>query len=132
MSDTTTRGIRVHVTPRYVPEQSNPTHSHYLFAYHIVIENRGETTVQLLSRHWIITDGEGRVEEVRGPGVIGEQPTLAPGERFDYTSGCPLPTPVGTMHGSYTMRVIGDRAGGEETFEAEILPFRLATPRSLN
>lgn len=128
MSDTITRGIRIVVVPRYVPEQSNPTHNHYLFAYQILIENRSRDTVRLESRHWVITDGEGRVEEVRGAGVVGEQPVLAPNESFEYTSGCPLPTPVGTMHGSYTMRVIGSG----ETFEAQILPFRLATPRILN
>jgi ApaG protein len=128
MSDTTTRGVRIVVSPRYVPEQSNPTHSHFLFAYHVLIENLGEETVQLEARHWIITDGEGRVDEVRGPGVVGEQPLLPPGEHFEYTSGCPLPTPVGTMHGSYRMRVIDSG----ETFEAEIRPFRLATPRILN
>jgi ApaG protein len=132
MSDTTTRGVRIVVSPRYVPEQSNPTHSHFLFAYHVIIENRGERTVQLLSRHWIITDGENRVEEVRGEGVVGEQPTLAPGERFEYTSGCPLATPIGTMHGSYTMRDVHDDIHGGETFEADILPFRLAVPRILN
>jgi ApaG protein len=84
--------------------------------------------VQLVSRHWVITDGEGKSEEVRGPGVVGYQPTLKPGEQFQYTSGCPLPTPVGTMHGSYQM-VVPDT---EESFDAYIEPFRLAVPRLLN
>jgi ApaG protein len=128
MTDTITRGVRVIVQPRYVPEQSEPSKSHYLFAYHVTIRNEGETTVQLLSRHWIITDGEGKSEEVRGPGVVGHQPTLKPGEKFEYTSGCPLNTPVGTMHGSYQMVV----AGADEAFDAYIEPFRLAVPRLLN
>ncbi|HET7797914.1 Co2+/Mg2+ efflux protein ApaG [Nevskia sp.] len=127
MSNTLTRGVRVQVQPRYVAEQSEPTRSHFLFAYQVTIRNEGDETVQLLSRHWIITDGEGKAEEVRGPGVIGQQPTLAPGESFQYTSGCPLPTPVGTMHGSYQM-VTADG----ENFDAVIEPFRLAVPRVLN
>ncbi|GAC1629348.1 MAG: Co2+/Mg2+ efflux protein ApaG [Nevskia sp.] len=128
MTDTLTRSVRILVQPRYVPEQSEPSKSHYLFAYHVTIRNEGETTVQLLSRHWIITDGEGKSEEVRGPGVVGYQPTLKPGEQFQYTSGCPLGTPVGTMHGSYQMVDIDS----EENFDAYIEPFRLAVPRVLN
>lgn len=127
MTDTVTRGVRITVAPRYVPEQSEPEKSHYLFAYHVTIRNDGDETVQLMSRHWIITDGEGKVEEVRGPGVVGYQPTLKPGEQFQYTSGCPLSTPVGTMHGSYQMVT----EAGEE-FDAQIEPFRLAVPRALN
>jgi len=127
MSDTTTRKLRIIVQPRYVAEQSDPASGQYLFAYHITIRNEGSETVQLLTRHWIITDGEGRAEEVRGPGVVGYQPVLQPGEQFQYTSGCPLPTPVGTMHGSYGMTT----AGGEH-FDAHIAPFRLAIPRVLN
>jgi ApaG protein len=127
VTDTVTRGVRITVAPRYVPEQSEPTKSHYLFAYHVTIRNDGDETVQLMSRHWIITDGEGKVEEVRGPGVVGYQPTLKPGEQFQYTSGCPLTTPVGTMHGSYQMVT----EAGEE-FDAQIEPFRLAVPRALN
>ena len=128
MSDTTTRGVRVQVRPRFVPEQSDPDNSQWLFAYHITIRNDGEKTVQLISRHWVITNGEGKVEEVRGPGVVGYQPVLRPGEEFEYTSGCPLTTPVGTMHGEFNM-VVQDSG---EKFDARIEPFRLAVPRVLN
>ena len=128
MSDTVTRGIRIIVQPRFVPEQSEPERGQYLFAYHITIRNEGSETVQLLARHWIITDGEGKVEDVRGPGVVGYQPVLKPGEDFQYTSGCPLPTPIGTMHGEFHMVV---QASGE-AFDARISPFRLAVPRVLN
>lgn len=128
MSDTLTRGVRIRVQPRYVPEQSEPAEGQYLFAYHITIRNEGEQTVQLLSRHWVITDGEGKTDEVRGPGVVGYQPILKPGEEFQYTSGCPLPTPVGTMHGEFNM-VVQDSG---EAFDARIAPFRLAVPRALN
>jgi ApaG protein len=127
MSNTTTRGVRIIVQPRFVPEQSDPAGGQYLFAYHITIRNEGKVQVQLLSRHWIITNGEGRVEEVRGPGVVGYQPTLRPGEEFQYTSGCPLDTPVGTMHGSFQMVT---ESG--DSFDARIEPFRLAVPRVLN
>ena len=127
MGDTTTRGVRVIVDPRYLPEQSDPGEGRYLFAYHVVIRNEGNTPVQLLSCHWIITNGEGKVEEVRGPGVVGYQPKLEPGQAFEYTSGCPLDTPVGTMHGSFQMTV----DNGDE-FDAQIDPFRLAVPGSLN
>jgi ApaG protein len=127
MSDTTTRGVRISVQPRFVPEQSDPSNRSWLFAYHITIRNEGEVTVQLRSRHWVITNGEGESEEVRGPGVVGYQPTLKPGEQFQYTSGCPLTTPVGTMHGSFQM----ETAAGE-TFDAVIEPFRLAVPNLLN
>ncbi|MGH8540697.1 MAG: Co2+/Mg2+ efflux protein ApaG [Stenotrophobium sp.] len=127
MSNTLTRGVRIIVRPQYVPEQSEPEQGQYLFAYHITIRNEGAETVQLISRHWVITDGEGKVEEVRGPGVVGYQPVLKPGEEFQYTSGCPLGTPVGTMHGEFNMV----SAGGEK-FDAYIEPFRLAVPRSLN
>lgn len=129
MSDTVTRGIRIVVKPRYVAEQSEPAKQQYLFAYHITIRNEGEETVQLLSRHWIITNGEGLTEEVRGPGVVGYQPVLKPGEEFQYTSGCPLTTPVGTMEGEFTMQV--QEEGGMQ-FEARIAPFTLAMPRALN
>lgn len=128
MSDTVTRGIRIVVQPRFVAEQSDPDRSQYLFAYHITIRNEGEQTVQLMSRHWVITDGEGHVEDVRGPGVVGYQPVLAPGEEFQYTSGCPLTTPVGTMHGEFNMVVPDTR----ESFDARISPFRLAVPTALN
>jgi ApaG protein len=128
MSDTLTHGVRIIVRPRFVPEQSEPASGKWLFAYHITIRNEGEQTVQLISRHWVITDGEGRVEEVRGPGVVGYQPVLKPGEEFQYTSGCPLTTPVGTMHGEFNM-VCPDRG---DKFDARIDPFRLAVPTALN
>lgn len=128
MSNTITRGVRVIVTPEYLPEQSLPDADRWLFAYHVVLRNEGRETVQLLNRHWVITNGEGEVDEVRGAGVIGQQPELEPGAEFHYTSGCPLDTPVGTMHGEYEMRLV---ATGE-TFEAHIAPFRLAVPAALN
>jgi len=127
MSDTTARGVRVEVRSAYLPERSSPGDSQYLFAYRIRITNAGEETVQLLSRHWIITDGDGRTEHVRGPGVVGEQPVLEPGGSFEYTSFCPLPTPIGSMHGTYQMVTAGGSA-----FEAEIAPFSLAVPTALN
>jgi ApaG protein len=127
VSNTVTRGIRIIVQPRFVPEQSEPAESQYLFAYHITIRNEGAETVQLLTRHWVITSGEGKVEEVRGPGVVGYQPVLKPGEEFQYTSGCPLNTPVGTMHGSFQMVTQGG-----DGFDATIDAFRLAVPSALN
>lgn len=127
MSDTLTRGVRVVVVPRYLPEQSSPVEHRYLFAYQVRIHNESAVTVQLLNRHWIITNGEGKEEEVRGPGVVGYQPKLSPGQSFEYTSGCPLDTPVGTMHGSYEMAL-----DDGETFDAVIAPFRLAVPGVLN
>lgn len=127
MSNTLTRGVRIAVQPHFVPEQSDPVAGRYLFAYHVTIRNEGSQPVKLLWRHWVITDGEGKVEQVRGPGVVGEQPHLQPGESFEYTSACPLSTPVGTMHGSF--RMITD-AG--EAFDAAIAPFRLAMPRVVN
>lgn len=127
MSETVTRGVRVTVKPEYLPHQSDPRGGLWMFAYHIRIRNEGPDPVQLMSRHWYITDSTGRVEEVRGPGVVGEQPLLRSGEHFDYTSGCPLPTPMGTMHGAYQM--VGQ---GGERFDAAIAPFTLAEPLSLN
>jgi len=127
MSDTTTNGIRVQVEARYLPEQSSPRDNQYLFAYRIKISNEGGETAQLISRHWIITDADGHVEQVQGPGVVGEQPVLGPGGSFEYTSFCPLRTSVGTMHGTYQMV----RANGDE-FDAVISPFTLATPNALN
>ena len=127
MSDAITRGVRVEVRPDYLPHQSDPRSGHWMFAYHVRISNQGTETVQLVGRHWVITDASGGVEEVRGPGVIGEQPVLKPGQQFDYTSGCPLPTPMGTMHGSYQMLT---QKG--ERFDAEIAPFTLAEPYTLN
>ncbi|HUK12971.1 MAG TPA: Co2+/Mg2+ efflux protein ApaG [Thermoanaerobaculaceae bacterium] len=127
MSDTTTRGIRVQVQPSYIAERSSPAEGSYFFAYRIRISNRGDQTVQLLRRHWIITDGHGRVEEVEGPGVVGETPVLAPGASFEYTSFCPLPTPFGTMQGTYRMK----SAAGDE-FDAEIGQFSLVAPQAVN
>jgi ApaG protein len=98
-----TQGIDVEVTPEYVADQSDPAASQYIFAYHITITNRGQTEVQLQHRHWIITDGKGEVREVKGPGVVGEQPKLKPGEAHRYSSYCPLPTPTGNMRGSFQM-----------------------------
>ncbi len=128
MSDTTTRGVRVEVTSEYLPERSAPGESSYFFSYHVRIANQGEETVQLLSRVWIITDSEGDVKRVEGPGVVGETPVLAPGEEFRYTSYCPLRTTVGTMQGTYRMTVL---PSGEE-FDAEIAPFTLAVPHAVN
>jgi ApaG protein len=127
MSTAVTQGIRVSVESQYVPEQSLPRKNHYVFAYRVTIANEGAETVQLRTRHWVITDGEGDTQEVRGDGVVGEQPILRPGEKFEYTSGCVLSTPRGSMHGSYQMH----REGGE-WFDAEIAPFPLALPYSLN
>jgi ApaG protein len=127
MSDTTTNGIRVQVETRYLPEQSSPRDDQYLFAYRIKISNEGVETAQLISRRWVITDADGHVEHVQGPGVVGEQPVLSPGTSFEYTSFCPLRTSVGTMQGSYQMV----RANGDG-FDAVIAPFTLATPNALN
>jgi ApaG protein len=127
VSDTTTHGIRVQVRSRYLPERSAPREEQYLFAYHITISNVGHDTAQLISRHWYITNAEGQTEEVEGPGVVGEQPVLAPGTSFEYTSFCPLKTSVGSMHGTYTMVTPGGT-----TFEARISPFTLAVPYAVN
>ena len=126
-SGTTTSGIRVQVQSTYVPEQSSPREGQFLFSYTIRISNVGDETAQLLSRHWIITDAEGEVHEVRGDGVVGRQPVLEPGMTYEYTSYCPLKTNVGTMEGSYTMV----RSDGQR-FEARIAPFTLAVPNALN
>ncbi len=117
----------VSVSPRFLPEQSDPESEHYLFAYTIRIVNSGEVPAQLLSRHWIITDANQHVEEVRGPGVVGEQPRLAPGEAFEYTSGCPLPTPFGSMRGTYQCVAEDGTA-----FEVPIPEFLLSVPRTLH
>jgi ApaG protein len=126
-SQATTRGIEISVRSRYVPEQSEPAHHEWFFAYTVRIHNAGTKTAQLVSRHWIITDANGEVEEVRGPGVVGEQPILEPGASFEYTSACPLATSFGTMHGSYRM-VTGDG----DAFDAEIAPFTLAEPHTVH
>jgi len=129
MSSATTRGVHVAVAARFLPERSDPDRGYFFFAYDVRIENVGEDVVQLVSRHWIITDADGRVEHVEGPGVVGETPVLAPGQAFRYTSACPLRTPVGAMHGTYQMVYPGqDRPG----FDATIAAFTLAMPEALN
>jgi ApaG protein len=122
-SNALTEGIRVMVHAVYVPEQSSPAANRYVFAYTVVIANEGAAPAQLRTRHWIITDGKGTIEEVKGPGVVGETPRLLPGQRFRYTSGCILKTPFGTMHGTYQMY----RDDGA-CFDAMIAPFSLASP----
>lgn len=119
--------IRVEVTTDYVEDQSDPDNNHYVFAYTVTIRNEGSVPARLISRHWIITDSNQHVKEVRGEGVVGEQPYLRPGEGFRYTSGTMLETPVGTMRGSYQMQ--GDDG---ITFDAEIPPFTLSVPRTLH
>ncbi|MDX2027744.1 MAG: Co2+/Mg2+ efflux protein ApaG [Alphaproteobacteria bacterium] len=118
-----TRHIRVTVRPVYLDDQSAPNDSHFVWAYHVTIENLGKETVQLRSRHWKITDARGELHEVRGPGVIGEQPVLEPGDMFEYTSGTPLATPSGIMAGSYQME--NERG---EMFDIEIPAFSLDSP----
>jgi len=126
-SEAITRNIRVRVQSSYVPERSDPERNSWFFIYTVEIANQGSETAQLVSRHWIITDANGAVREVRGPGVVGEQPTLSPGQSFTYTSACPLETSFGTMHGSYQMVT---QAG--ERFDAAIAPFSLGEPHSIN
>ncbi len=118
-----TRKIEVTVTPRFVSERSSPSNGYYFWAYTIDIANTGPETVQLKTRHWRITDALGRLQEVKGPGVVGEEPTLKPGENFEYTSGVPLPTPSGFMAGTYGMVT---KAG--EHFDIEIPAFSLDSP----
>ena len=127
VSTALTNGIRVTVKSVYVPEQSAPLMHRYVFAYTVRIANEGSEAAQLRTRHWIITDASGKVEEVRGPGVVGHQPLLGPGEHFEYTSGCVLQTPRGEMRGTYQMH----RPDGRQ-FDAAIAPFALALPHSLN
>ena len=119
--------INIKILPTYIAEQSDPYNDHYVFSYTVTIRNEGKKPARLLTRHWIITDGDGQVQEVRGEGVIGKQPHLSPGEDFEYTSGTFMNTPVGTMRGSYQM--ITDSG---ETFEADIPNFTLAVPNTLH
>ncbi len=119
--------IEVAVQTRFLPEQSAPTENRYAFAYHIRIRNLGQVPARLVSRHWVITDANGKVEEVRGEGVVGEQPWMRPGEGFEYTSGAVLETGVGTMRGSYQM--IADDG---TQFDAQISSFTLSIPRTLH
>ena len=126
-SEATTRGVHVRVEPQFDPERSDPEQEHFFFLYTVTITNQGGETVQLVRRHWIITDGEGHVEEVQGPGVVGDQPVLRPGESYTYTSGCPLTTAFGFMQGTYQMVT----ADGEE-FDAEVARFELSEPYSVH
>jgi ApaG protein len=126
MSDKT-YSIQVEVETQYVEEQSLPDQDHYVFAYTITIYNSGSVPARLLNRHWIITDANNRIQEVKGEGVVGDQPHLKPGEQYRYTSGTMLETPVGTMRGSYQMR-----ADDGVEFDAEIPSFTLSMPRTLH
>jgi ApaG protein len=126
-SEAVTRGIRVRVFSQYSPERSQPAHNQWVFLYTVEITNEASETVQLLTRHWIITDGHGRVEEVNDAGVVGEQPVLEPGDAFKYTSGCRLATSFGMMHGTYQMST-----GQGETFDVEIAPFTLSEPYTVH
>jgi ApaG protein len=126
-SEAVTRGVRVDVRCQYDPQRSHPAHKQWFFLYTIHISNEGTETVQLVSRHWVITDATGEIQEVRGPGVVGEQPVLAPGDSFEYTSGCPLQTPFGTMKGSYEM-VTTDG----ERFHAAVAEFELSEPYTVH
>ncbi|HEY7058149.1 MAG TPA: Co2+/Mg2+ efflux protein ApaG [Vicinamibacterales bacterium] len=120
-SEAVTRGIRVHVESEYAPERSQPSQRQWFFVYTITISNESSDTVQLLTRHWIITDGTGHVEQVQGPGVVGKQPVLAPGEAFTYTSGAELASAFGVMEGSYQM--VTDEG---DQFDVRIAPFTLS------
>lgn len=126
-SEAVTRSVRVVVHSRFEEDESAPVDDRFLFSYEVSIRNESDDTVQLISRRWVITDGNGDQQVVEGAGVVGHQPVLAPGESFEYTSFCPLPTPIGTMEGTYWM-VTSD--GG--SFEAEIAPFTLAPPGMVN
>jgi len=126
-SEAVTDGVRITVESEYMPQHSAPAAQRYVFAYHVRIQNTGSRLVQLISRHWVVTHGDGHVEEVEGPGVVGEQPRLGPGDGFRYSSGCVLRTPRGSMHGTYQMvPTQGD------PFDASIAPFVLEVPYSLN
>lgn len=126
-SEALTQGIRVVVRSRYEEDRSSPEESYFFFSYTVRISNEGSHTAHLWSRRWVITDGDGNQEVVEGPGVVGHQPILAPGESFEYTSFCPLPTSVGAMEGAYQM-IVPDGEG----FEARIAPFTLAVPSAVN
>jgi ApaG protein len=123
MYERETRSIRVAVRPAYLDDQSDPEGERFVWSYTVTIENRGPEAVQLVSRYWNIVDGQGRVKELRGPGVVGAQPVIAPGESFQYTSGCPLETASGLMSGRYQMK-----SASGEAFEAEIPAFLLESP----
>lgn len=123
----TTRGITVTVQPVYLDDQSSPAEGHYVWAYRVRIVNNGDATVQLRRRHWKITDALGRMQEVQGDGVVGEQPVLQPGQSYEYTSGTPLPTPSGIMMGTYQME-----SDGGETFDIRIPAFSLDSPHEVH
>ena len=127
MTSSTTYNTTVSVETQYIPEQSDPDNEKYVFAYTITIKNEGTVPAKLLTRHWIITNADGKTQEVRGEGVVGEQPYLQPGEGFKYTSGTMLETPVGTMHGSYHML-----ADDGQEFDCPIKPFTLSVPHTLH
>jgi ApaG protein len=126
-SEAVTRGVRVQVKCRYSPDHSHPASSRWFFLYTVTISNDSPDTVQLVSRHWVITDATGHVDEVKGPGVVGQQPVLEPGQSFEYTSGCPLASPYGTMRGTYQMVT----AKGQR-FDAEIATFQLRGPYTVH
>ena len=126
-SDALTHGIRVRVVSRYSREHSHPEQAQWFFLYTVEIKNEGKKTVQLESRHWIIENADGKIQEVQGPGVVGEEPILAPGESFEYTSGCPLTTPFGSMRGTYQLR-----AEDGTSFDLEIAPFTLSEPYTVH
>lgn len=126
-SEAVTEGVRVHVTARFAPGESQPLRNQWQFYYTIEISNESEETVQLISRRWIITDANDNVREVRGLGVVGQQPQLAPGESFEYTSSCPLGTPFGTMQGTYQMVTPSGRR-----FDVEIAAFTLSEPYTIH
>ncbi len=127
MSEATTRGVLVQVISRFHPERSEPERKRWFFSYTVRISNVGEAPVQLLARHWVITDASGEEQHVRGAGVAGEQPRLEPGQAFQYTSFCPLGTSMGAMHGSYRMGL-----DDGERFDAAVAPFTLADPLDMN
>ncbi|MDX1737834.1 MAG: Co2+/Mg2+ efflux protein ApaG [Alphaproteobacteria bacterium] len=126
MYEAITRNIKVSVEPVYLEDQSSPEDNHFVWAYSVRIENKGDQRVQLINRHWRITDAMGRQQEVKGPGVVGEQPILQPGEHYEYTSGTPLPTPSGFMNGAYEMEGLNG-----EHFEIEIPAFSLDSPHQM-
>jgi ApaG protein len=126
-SEAVTNSVRVRVEAAYSAERSSPASQQWFFLYTVTISNEGEDTVQLMTRHWVITDGNNHVEEVKGPGVVGEQPVLAPGESFTYTSGSRLPTPNGMMEGTYQMVTRGGNP-----FDARIAPFTLSEPYTVH
>lgn len=126
-SEAVTRDVRVRVSTRYAADHSHPASNRWFFLYTVQITNEGAETVQLVSRRWLITDATGRIEEVRGPGVVGQEPVLEPGHSFEYTSGCPLSTPYGSMRGSYEMVT-----SGGDRFEAQVAPFELRGPYTVH